>query len=432
MSSLFYPSNPGWGNAATLAKRRRRTTVRRTTAPTGSAYSIEGSASAAAQKIIDSMIAEVKRQQEEARASAMREAALEMAKGQAVAYGLQQLGISDRVQAAFQNAANSQASLAQGFSGRVRTDAAADAAAQQRALTGTGQEAAVRNQGENMGNVVYGTGGFIPSTELSSQAAAFGANAALQPGFATQFGQLAEAKRLADWATEAKGWGNKIADVIGKKPEIFQSLLGQERDWYNDQYARYKDRRDFDYQQLQDKLSLLVADKKMTLAQAEYELRKWEKMNPDPVKLQARTLANGQIQWYDPLTGKTVGNPSGPKKPPKTDTTKTASGAPKVAQTAYADSVASIAKDISNPTFFTSRLDAKTALKVKYGGKVTDYISLQQARQILMDAYWPAINAKGGGRKLKARLFKAITNLLRKQGFSVGKPSSGIKDEGAR
>lgn len=226
---------------------------------------------AEAQSQVDQMIAAalsaLDREKQMAYDAAQQEAQMEYARGQALAEGLKQLGIADAVQKAFGDAATMQASLAHGYSGQLKDQAIAQAAAQQRMLSGTGQEGAVRNQGENMGNVQYGLGGDIPATALSTMGANFGAQAALQPGFALQFGAMAEAARRAQWAEEElPEWTNRRMDILDKKAELL-----------NDAFSKV-------------------------------ETPKTAK----PTKLTSRTLANGQVQWFNPLTGKPVGKPQGP------------------------------------------------------------------------------------------------------------------------
>lgn len=267
--------NPGvWGTAGpTTSKPRTVTASNAASAVQG--YDPYASAMSQTDQIIAALLADVQRQQDSARATAMQEAALEAEKGRALAYGLQQLGIADTINKIFQSAGANQANLAQGFSGQIRDQASAQAAAQQQALLGTGQEGAVRNQGENMGNVMYGLGGSIPGTELSTLGAAYGAQAALEPGFAMQFGQLAEAARRQEWAKELAAFAEQKADVLAKKPDTFLDLV--------------------------DKLGL--NDTGGTSSSS--------------TKLTSRTLANGQVQWYDPYTGKPVGKPTGPTRASK-------------------------------------------------------------------------------------------------------------------
>lgn len=222
--------------------------------------------------MIESILAQVQAQQDAARQQAEQEAQQEIIRGQALAQGLQQLGISQAIQQAFQGAGQSQAALAQGFSGAIRDQASADAAAQQHLLSGTGQEGAVRNQGENMGNVTYGVGGAIPASSLNTAGAAFGAQAALQPGFAQQFGQIASQQRLSDYTqNELPDFLNQRLDVLSKQPDIFQDFL-------------------------------------------DTALKRQESMQPAGPDLVKSTLANGQIQWFDKNTGKPVGPPRGPAR----------------------------------------------------------------------------------------------------------------------
>lgn len=199
-----------------------------------------------AEEVIDAMLQQIQAQQDAAYERARQQAAAELAQGQALAQGLQALGISQNVQRAFQDAAQAQAGLAQGFSGQIRDQAAAQAADQVRQLSGTGQEAAVRNQGENMGNVQYGAGGYIPSAALNTQAAAFGAEAALQPGFALQFGQINQARRMQDWLDEElPQYDTQRSDVRAKLPQLYQQMLGEQFDRENTLYERRMAQREY-------------------------------------------------------------------------------------------------------------------------------------------------------------------------------------------
>lgn len=292
--STWYPDNLGWGNAATVAKQKKKQAITARNAAakvTPGGYDPYESAMKSTEQIIAEMIAEVRREKEAARAVAEREAALELEKGRAIAYGIQQLGIPANISAIFQNAAGNQAGMAQGFSGNIRDEASAQAAQQVLALAGTGQEGAVRNQGENMGNVAYGVGGFIPGNELSTIGAAFGAQAALEPGFALQFGAINEAKRRQQWADEVRQFGDQEADVLGKKPSLYRELLGDERSWESEMYKRNQDREDRAYEVWKDQMQIAMAG------------------GAEPYKV---TLANGQIQWFDKKTGKPIGPPQGP------------------------------------------------------------------------------------------------------------------------
>lgn len=294
MSTFWYPPNKGWGNAATVAKQKKQAAIKARNAAAGvTGYDPYESAMKSTDQILAEMLAEVSRSKEAARAKAAQEAQLELDKGKALAYGIQQLGIPANIAAIFQNAAGNQANLAQGFSGNIRDEAAAQAAQQVQALAGTGQEGAVRNQGDNMGNVAYGLGGFIPGNELSTLGAAYGAQAALEPGFALQFGAINEAKRRQEWADELRKFGDQEADVLGKKPSLYRELLGDERNWNSELYKRTQDAYKQSYDEWKDQMNLALAS------------------GAEPYKV---TLANGQIRWFDKKTGKPIGPPQGPVK----------------------------------------------------------------------------------------------------------------------
>lgn len=331
-AGFYSPTNPGWGNAATVAKKPRKTAA---TSPASILDSFDPAAMAQedTDKIINALLDSVRQQQEVERQAAQREAQDALARGQALAYGLQQLGLSNNIQQIFQNAAQNQGSLAQGFSGNIRDEAQAQADAQAKALAGTGQEGAVRNEGAGMGNVNYGLGGYIPGTSLNTIGAAFSADAALQPGFATQFGALDQALRLKQYADQAPERNAEINAVLARKPELFQQFLTQNRQIQSQKqaakaeaeqqaYARWKDQRDFAYQQITDRITTDLAFSKMSdeqkYRQAQLELKQWEAMNPPAPNLQSKTLANGQVQWFDPKTGAKVGPPVGPTKKPAT------------------------------------------------------------------------------------------------------------------
>jgi hypothetical protein len=271
---------------------------------------------AGAQKSVDdmlaTMLASVEREKQMAYEAMQREAAMELQKGQALAEGLKALGISESVQRAFQNAGTAQSGLAQGFSGSTRELASAQAAEQQRLLSGTGQEGAVRNQGENMGNVQYGVGGFIPGTELNTIGAAFGADAALQPGFAMQFGAINEALRRQKWADdELPEWTNQKMSVYDKKAGMLA-----------DAYERVDDSLKTTSKAASKNTIRNLANGQLQAFNAQgkpvgkpYGPKRTSKTTADkPTKLQARTLSNGQVQWFNPETGKTVGAPIGPPR----------------------------------------------------------------------------------------------------------------------
>lgn len=422
--------NPGvWGTAGPLKKKKPAATS------TNAAAAVQGydpfaSAMASTDQIIAALLADVQRDQEAARASAMREAEMEAEKGRALAYGLRQLGIADTVNRIFQTAAANQANLAQGFSGQIRDQANQQAQAQVQALLGTGQEGAVRNQGENMGNVQYGLGGSIPGTELSTLGAAFGAQQALEPAFAEQFGALAEAKRRQQWANDLSEWANRRAEIIGKKPGLFQDFYSQERSTANDKwekamkerefaYASWKDRRDFAYQKYLDGLNAQIATGKLDVDKAQTALDQWEAENPEPIWRQDK--ATGQWLMIDPRTGtvmKTVGNPK-PPKPPSTAKTAAERAAERAARIVKARE-AEIAKISGVPP------EAKTFLGVGDSGQVKSPTrSRAELVRYLVRLYRQRLRRYGVRDKRIVTLVNEMVAAMPNNWFRGGRPAAG-------
>lgn len=173
-------------------------------------------------------------------AAANRAADLEDAKGLAYSRGLTQLGLDKGIQTLYDNSANTQASLAAGFRGSIQDEATADAERMRQMLAGTGQEGAVRDQGENMGNVAYALGGYYPGTALQGQGTNLAALAALQPGFAQQFGQMAAATARQDWRDETlPTFTSERQKVIAGKPALIQAALKAQTDLANQQFDNY-------------------------------------------------------------------------------------------------------------------------------------------------------------------------------------------------
>lgn len=149
-------------------------------------------AEAEANRIVEQQLAAIQSQEDAWRTGLQEEAKRRAQQAQAFAQMVQGMGLDKQIQGIFSNAGHDVAGFGAGFSGQVRETADA-AAAEMTNLLG-GQSAGVRNEGEAMGNVTHGMGGFIPSATLAAQGAAFASDAALQPGFMLQQG-LMEAER---------------------------------------------------------------------------------------------------------------------------------------------------------------------------------------------------------------------------------------------
>ena len=179
------------------------------------------SAEAEADRIIAELLAELGLTRDSARREAERTAQSEIARAQALSQALVSLGIPAQIQGIYSNAGANIAGLAQGFSGDVQALANQQGAQQANMVAGTGQEGAVRNEGAAMGNVLYGLEGMIPARSLEQMGAAFSAEAALQPGFTQQFGQIAASKVMDDFVKEAlPEFTAKEAEIRTKRPSL--------------------------------------------------------------------------------------------------------------------------------------------------------------------------------------------------------------------
>lgn len=269
---------------------------------------------------------------------------LEIQRGQALSQALQGLNIPGRIQQIYGNASSDIGGLAQAFSGELRDQATADAAQQTRMLSGTGQEGAVPNNGAALGDVLYGSQGYIPARNMSETGAAFASQAALEPGFAQRIGQVKGADVYNQGLEGLKQFTDALLDATAQRPQIEQQLLeqyqkNQEAAQPNLTARSLADGRiqwfDEDTGQpvgppqgpKRASSSSTAAVKTVRLADGTYQAVDPKTGKPvgnpfgpkktkssSSTKLQARSLANGQIQWFDPATGKAVGAPQGPKR----------------------------------------------------------------------------------------------------------------------
>ncbi len=139
-----------------------------------------------AQRIVDEQIKAIREQQTNYNQTLLEQAQRQSQAAEKFAQMVQGLGIDRRIQSIYGDAGRDISGMAGGFAGDIRSTAMADAAQQTNMLSGTGPEGAVRNEGTDMGDVVYGVGGYIPGKSLGEQGAAFASDAAMQPGFMLQ------------------------------------------------------------------------------------------------------------------------------------------------------------------------------------------------------------------------------------------------------
>lgn len=190
-----------------------------------------------ADKYIQAQVQAIQEQQRIYMEELRRQAEDRVKAGQAFAGWLQGQNFPGQIQSIYQQAGNDITGYGSGFSQNMQAVANADAAAQMNMLSGTGQEGAVRNEGQNMGDVLYGAYGWSPAMKFAETGAAFAADAANQPSFASQIANMEAAQMhneglgaLADFAkaiAEAKG---TRPDIIGQFKETWQKSRDAEFD----------------------------------------------------------------------------------------------------------------------------------------------------------------------------------------------------------
>lgn len=172
-------------------------------------------------RIVEQQLAAIRNQENAWRSGLQEEAQRRAQQAQAFAQMVQGMGLDKNIQGIFSNAGKDVAGFGQGFSGQVRETADASAAEMQNLLGG--DATGVRNEGEAMGNVTYGLGGFIPSASLAAQGAAFAADAAMQPGFMLQQG-LADSERFLHEGMQDNPFLDAILQTKLGKQELKESL----------------------------------------------------------------------------------------------------------------------------------------------------------------------------------------------------------------
>jgi hypothetical protein len=154
--------------------------------------------------------------------------------------------IAGQVQGGYQQAADFQKTLGQAFSAGFR-DAVNGTASQANALLAQqGSPQQVTSAGVPGGDVLFGTGGFIPASTLSREGAAFGAAAAMLP--ATFMGQgqqmIGQGQREFDESAAARRreYENARRGIEGQRASLYQQERQNifERNFAREQFAEEK------------------------------------------------------------------------------------------------------------------------------------------------------------------------------------------------
>lgn len=193
-------------------------------------------AQAQADKYIAAQIAAIQ-QSQQLYLDELNKAAQERVKqGQNLAQWMQGMNFPGRVQGVYQTAGSDITGYAGGFSGQMRDIANADAAAQQNMLSGTGQEGAVRNEGQGMGDVLYGAYGWSPAKKFAETGAAYASDAALQPSFAAQFAQAEAIKAQQEGMGALKDFALKMAEARSGKMDLVNQFREKRTSAQNDAF----------------------------------------------------------------------------------------------------------------------------------------------------------------------------------------------------
>lgn len=191
-----------------------------------------------AEKRVQAEVEAIRGQQAAYLAEIQANAQRRIEQAQKLAAFMQAQGFDKRIADIYKGAAGDLGNIASGFAGETRALADADAAAQMNMLSGTGQEGAVRNEGTNMGDVLYGVGGWQPGKALGEQGAAYAANAALQPAFTMQYGAEDAGQMIAEGSAGLSDFAKMIAEAkLGKttyKEELLETRRNaaqEQREW---------------------------------------------------------------------------------------------------------------------------------------------------------------------------------------------------------
>lgn len=242
--SDYYGYGGGYGQRLIEASRNRATSKKKKKRPPRKpGLTLEQWATQQVEKLLGAQIKGIESQRGIYLDELRKESELEMQRGQALAQALQQMNMPANIQTIFGNAGHDIAGLAQGFSGQTKNIANAQAAEVTNMLSGTGTEGAVRNQGENMGNVVYGVGGYGPARSLAEQGASYAADAALQPAFAQRQGAMEAARVHSEGLSGLSDFTNALVELRAGKPQMIMDLIAERQGLLQDEEDRRSDER---------------------------------------------------------------------------------------------------------------------------------------------------------------------------------------------
>jgi len=193
-----------------------------------SADQIMQQAHAYAAQSVANQVALIRAQQQAAITQATQRAAAIQAASLAGAKYINGLGLGTAAQNAYANAVKNETGIAQGYSGQLRTDAAAQAAAAQAQLASVpGNTQTITDRGPALANVLYGLTGAIPANVLQVAGLGAAANARALPAQAIGYGAQQAALTRGQGATTAANLTPSILSAQGQLPSIQNQYAGQ-------------------------------------------------------------------------------------------------------------------------------------------------------------------------------------------------------------
>jgi hypothetical protein len=332
-----------------------------------------------------------------------RQAKMELDRGQGFANMLRSYDMPAVMTNIYGNAASDIAGLAGGFSTAMQGIANSQAGEVSNMLSGTGQEGAVRNEGVGMGDVLFGSQGYLPARGMKETGAAYAADAALQPGFAMQLAQQAAAMIRSEGMANMSDFAIRIAEARAQKLGLKQEALDLKREledraikqqWAERKFAfdKLKEQRDWEYRQY------LIANAQGDDERADAYLKRSQATERRMALASQGLDVNGNAKpgfHINKNTGLAEPNkkPNSQSKPPVSNT------APYIRAHVAADADKLYTK-VKDPDDF-------------FGGTIKKKMPWQQAFNQLF--------AKYRGRIPDAQLRAIITQILTSKGFKKGK-----------
>lgn len=158
------------------------------------------------------------------RAANLAKARQQMGFAKAAAAIMQQA--APHVQQGYTNAANADAGYARGLGDTVQAPIAANTQAHNAFLANMGTPQGALQAAPPVGDLAYGSHGYIPATSLQREGAAWGAAAQLAPGNMLHQGQQMAATTLGN-DPNLTSLQNDLARVAATQPEVYQRILAQ-------------------------------------------------------------------------------------------------------------------------------------------------------------------------------------------------------------